>query len=79
MRKHCRGGISLPIKETVKIAMVKSDVTLTELVRLLNDKYNREDTIQNLGKKINKGTLKYREAEEIAEILGYAIEWNMKK
>ena len=59
--------------------MVKSDVTLTELVRLLNDKYNREDTIQNLGKKINKGTLKYREAEEIAEILGYAIEWNMKK
>ena len=69
----------MPIKETVKIAMVKSDVTLTELVRLLNDKYNREDTIQNLGKKINKGTLKYREAEEIAEILGYAIEWNMKK
>ena len=69
----------MPIKETVKIAMVKSDVTLTELVRLLNDKYQREDTIQNLGKKINKGTLKYREAEEIAEILGYTIEWNLRK
>ena len=69
----------MPIKETVKIAMVKSDVTLTELVRLLNEKYQREDTIQNLGKKINKGTLKYREAEEIAEILGYTIEWNLRK
>ena len=69
----------MPIKETAKIAMFKSDVTLTELVRLLNDKYQREDTIQNLGKKINKGTLKYREAEEIAEVLGYTIEWNLKK
>ena len=69
----------MPIKEDVKIAMLKSDVTLTELVRLINNKYQREDTIQNLGKKINKGTLKYREAEEIAGVLGYSIEWNLKK
>jgi len=68
----------MPIKETVKIAMLKSDVSLTELVNMINEKYNRQDTIQNLGKKINKGTLKYREAEEIAEVLGYEIEWKKK-
>lgn len=68
----------MPIKEAVKIAMLKCDVSLTQLVNLLNEKYHRNDTIQNLGKKINKGTLKYREAEEIAEVLGYDIQWIKK-
>jgi len=68
----------MPIKEAVKIAMLKCDVSLTQLVNLLNEKFNRNDTIQNLGKKINKGTLKYREAEEIAEVLGYEIQWIKK-
>lgn len=70
----------MPIKEIVKIMLVKSDITLTELVNLLNEKHKNDidfkpDTIQNLGKKINRDTLRYREAEEIAEILGYKIEW----
>jgi len=69
----------MPIKETVKISMLKCDVSLTELVKLINEKYDRQDTIQNLGKKINKGTLKYREAEEIAEVLGYEIIWEKKE
>ena len=68
----------MPIKEAVKIAMLKCDISLTQLVNLLNEKFNRNDTIQNLGKKINKGTLKYREAEEIAEVLGYEIQWIKK-
>ncbi|MPM73246.1 hypothetical protein SDC9_120222 [bioreactor metagenome] len=65
----------MPIKEAVKIVMFKCDVSLTQLVHLLNEKYDCQDTIQNLEKKINKGTLKYREAEEIAEVLGYEIQW----
>ncbi|MBU3153475.1 LLM class flavin-dependent oxidoreductase [Clostridium estertheticum] len=69
----------MPIKETVKIMLAKSDVTLTEIIKRLNYKYSRNDTIQNLSKKINKGTLRYEEAEEIAEVLDYKIEWTKKR
>lgn len=65
----------MSIKEIIKISLAKSDVTLTEVVRRLNEKYGRTDTIQNLSKKINKNTLRYEEAEEIASVLGYSIEW----
>lgn len=69
----------MPIKEAVKIALAKEDISLTELVKKLNKKYNRNDTIQNLSKKINNGTLKYREAEEIAAVLGFEIVWTKKE
>lgn len=65
----------MPIREIAKILMITNHITLTELVNLLNAKYDRHDSIQNLGKKINRGTLKYQEAEEIADVLGYKIEW----
>jgi hypothetical protein len=80
----------MPIKETIKIMLAKSDVTLTEVINRLNNKHKSEfvptidkpefkpDTVQNLSKKINKGTLRYEEAEEIAELLGYKIEWIKK-
>lgn len=73
----------MPVKETIKIMLAKSNVTLTEVVNRLNlkNKNNEDykpDTIQNLSKKINKGTLRYEEAEEIAEILGYKIKWTKK-
>jgi hypothetical protein len=68
----------VPIKETVKIMLAKSDITLTEILRRLNENYDRNDTLQNLSKKINKGTLRYEEAEEIAEVLGLKIEWITK-
>lgn len=64
----------MPIKEAVKILLIKCNVTLTDLVKKMNEKYGRSDSVQNLSKKINNGTLRYNEAEEIADTLGYTIE-----
>lgn len=74
----------MPIKETIKIMLAKEDITLTEVVNRLNQKHMinegyKPDTVQNLSKKINKGTLRYEEAEEIAEVLGLKIEWIKKE
>lgn len=70
----------MPIKETIKIMLAKTDITLTEIVNRLNKKNEnnpnyKPDSVQNLSKKINKGTLRYEEAEEIADLIGYKIEW----
>lgn len=67
--------VTISIKEEVKILLIKKGITLTELVKMLNDKFQRNDTVQNLSKKLSKNTLKYREAVEIAEILGYKLQF----
>ena len=65
-------------KEQIKIALIKKNKTLSNVVEELNQKYHRNDSIQNLSGKLSRNTLKYREAEEIAEILGMTIEWKEK-
>lgn len=69
----------MSIKEQIKIGLAKRDKTLTDVVKELNEKYNRNDSVQNLSGKINRNTLKYREAEEIAEILDISIIWQENK
>lgn len=69
----------MSIKEQIKIGLAKRDKTLTDVVKELNAKYNRNDSVQNLSGKINRNTLKYREAEEIAEILDISIVWQENK
>lgn len=65
-------------REEIKSIIVKSGWTMSDIVKALNEKYNRQDTVQNLSNKLSRETLKYREALEIADIIGYTIEWNKK-
>jgi len=65
----------LCIREDIKSIIIKAGWTLTDVVKALNEKYSRNDSVQNLSNKLSRGTLKYREALEIAEVIGYSIEW----
>lgn len=65
-------------KKVIKKLLIEEDLTMTELVEKYNNKYNTEDTIQNLSNKLSRGSLRYNEAEKIAAALGYKIEWVKK-
>jgi len=65
----------MTLKDEVKVLLIKSGFTLTDLVKALNEKYNRTDSVQNLNGKLTRETLKYKEAQEISAILGYEIQW----
>jgi len=67
--------VAVALKEEIKSMIVKSGLTMNEVVRRMNEKYDRNDSVSNLSNKLTRGTLKYREAEEIAEVIGYRIEW----
>ena len=67
------------VREDIKSVIVKSGWTLSDVVKALNEKYSRNDTVQNLSNKLSRGTLKYREALEIAGVIGYSIEWIKRK
>jgi len=68
----------MPIKKEIKIALAEADITLTDAIKIKNDKYKSSDTLQNVSNKIRGGTLKYDDAEKIADCIGYNIVWQKK-
>ena len=68
----------MEIKNEIKSYIVKSGKSLTEVVELINTSYSKSESVSNLSNKLTRGTLKYREALEIADVLDYKIQWAKK-
>ena len=64
------------IKNEVKSYIVKEGLTMKKIAGLL-DKESKV-ALQNLSNKLTRGTIKYSEIKEIANILGYEIKWKKK-
>lgn len=62
-------------REEIKSLIIKSGLTIKEVVRRRNEKYLYTSTVDNFSHKLSRGTLRLKEAEEIADIIGYRIEW----
>lgn len=62
----------------IKGYIAQNNCTIKDLHALLVEKYHREDSVQNFTTKINRQTLKYDEIVQIADVLGYKIEWVKK-
>lgn len=64
------------IRNEIKSYISKSGWTLTEIVRVLNERHpETPTTTQNISNKLSRGTIKYSETKEIAEIIGFHIDW----
>ena len=66
----------LTIKQEIKSYLARTGWTMTDLVSALNEKHNRDDSVQNLSNKLSRGTIKYKEVKDIADIIGAKINWN---
>ena len=64
------------IRNTIKAEIAKSGWTLTDIVKAMNELHPEATTTsQNISNKLTRGTLKYSEALEIANIIGKKIVW----
>lgn len=61
------------IREQIKYLAAKKGLTMTKLKEEVNQKYNKCDSIRNLGNKLRNGTFRLSELSEITDILGYDI------
>jgi hypothetical protein len=68
----------MSVKNFVKLLLIKNEITMTELVNVINEKFERNDTIQNLNNKLTKETIRYTEMLELADALDYDIIWSPK-
>lgn len=65
----------MSLKDDLKGLIIKSGWSMTEVVNEINRRNNQSSTLQNFSGKIRRETIKYKEVEEIFDIIGYHIEW----
>ena len=62
-------------RNEIKAIMVREGVTMTEVVEKMADQYGWSASVSNLSGKLRRGSLRYQEAVELADALGYDIVW----
>lgn len=67
------------IEEQVKSLTIREGLTLKELVERLAKLFARSSSLSNFSNKLTRESLRYNEAQEIAEALGYEIVWKKKE
>ena len=67
------------IREEIKSVIVREGMTMGEVVDKLYDDYDWSRSIPNLSGKLRRGTLRYKEAVELADVLDYDIVWVKRK
>lgn len=64
------------IKNEVKSYIIREGFTMKKIAGLLDNE--SKVALQNLSNKLSRGTIKYSEIKQIADILGYEIKWIKK-
>lgn len=66
-------------RNEIKSYIVREGFTMSELVEKLSDQYGWSASVPNLSGKLRRGSLRYREAVELADALGYDIIWQRRR
>ena len=65
----------MSIKEDLKILLVKENLTLAKLSKIVSAKTNKTLTSNSISHKLASSSMKYDEVQEIVEALGYKIKF----
>jgi len=66
------------IRNEIKAQIVRAGMTMQQVVDLLYDEYGWSDSVSNFSNKLARGSLRYEEAVQLAEVLEYEIVWKKK-
>lgn len=66
------------IRNFIKARIVEQGYTMDEVVQLLAEDYQWSRSLSNFSGKLSRGTLRYVEAMQIADILGYDVVWKKR-
>jgi len=68
----------MSIRNEIKARIVQEGTTMNEIVRKLSVVHGWSASVPNLSDKLKRGTLRYSEAIELADVLGYDIIWRKR-
>ncbi len=67
------------LRNEIKSYIVRQGYTMQEVVDLLSTDYGWSDSVSNLSNKLQRESLRYTEAVQLAQALGYEILWRRKE
>lgn len=66
-------------RNEIKAIIVREGMTMSEVVEKMADQYRWSASVPNLSGKLRRGSLRYREAVELADALGYDLVWQKRR
>ena len=69
----------MDIRNEIKAYIVREGKTMNEVVEDLAYEYDWSGSVPNLSGKLRRGSLRYQEAKELADVLGYDLVWVKRK
>ena len=66
-------------RNEIKAQIIRAGFTMQELLERLHDDYGWSDSVSNFSNKLARNSLRYREAIELADVLGYDLVWQKRK
>ena len=69
----------MDIRNEIKSYIVREGMTMRELVDMLLFEYGWSNSVPNFSGKLRRGSLRYSEAVEMADVMGYDIVWMKRK
>lgn len=69
----------MQIRNDIKAHIVGAGMTMSEVVKRLTVAHGWSGSVPNLSGKLRRGSLRYGEAVELANVLGYDIVWMKRK
>ena len=67
------------IKNQIKAHIMFACFTMAEVVDALSTEYGWSDSLSNVSAKLSRGSLRDKDALELAEVLGYESLWQKRK
>lgn len=71
--------MKIDIRNEIKSIIVREGKTMEEVVMQLSKDYGWSKSVPNFSGKLTRGTLRYTEALELADSLGYDVVWQKRR
>ena len=67
------------VRNEIKAQIIRTGTTMQQVVELLSEEYGWSDSISNFSNKLTRGSLRYREAIQLADVMGYDLVWQKRR
>ena len=67
------------VRNEIKAQIIRTGMTMQEVVDRLSEEYGRSDSVSNLSAKLQRESIRYKEVLELADVLGYDIIWQKRR
>ena len=66
------------IRNEIKSYIVREGLTMSGVVERLVEEHGWSSSVPNFSGKLQRGSLRYSEAKELADVLGYELVWQKR-